>query len=146
MQRFHGCPTVSRQGAVDTLSRKAANRTKVRLRVSSFARLLVGLAALCLILGGAHWSRAGNAPHGDAIPHFEAAAAAAQVWVADQPSDTSSVSGGLPYGLGPLWTAALLSLWIGLLCGRMIGRQVLDKALRALRPAEALVGVVELRL
>jgi hypothetical protein len=134
------------KAAVDTRYQAPANCTKVRLRISSFARLLVGLAALCLLLGGAHWSRAGHAPLGDAIPHFEVAAVAAPAWVSDQPSDTSSVLDGLPHGLGPLWIMAMVSLGIGLLCGRMIGRQILDGTLRAPRPAEALVGVVELRL
>ncbi|MFT3830975.1 MAG: hypothetical protein QM691_14830 [Opitutaceae bacterium] len=118
----------------------------MRIRFSSVARLLVGLVALCLILGGANWVRTGHAPHGDAVPHFEATAAVSQVWVADQPSSTSSVSAGLQFGPVPLWTAAIASLWLGLYCGRWAGGQRRGRSRRAPSPTEALVGVVELRL
>jgi hypothetical protein len=45
----------------------------------------------------------------------------------------------------PLWVVAILGLWLGLLSGRafLIPEET---APRALRPAEALAGVVELRL
>jgi hypothetical protein len=117
----------------------------VRVRISSFVRLLVGLAVLCLILGGAHWPLSTQTPRGDADPHFEAATATAQVWIADQPADSSSVPLGQMHTATPFWVGVLLSMSIGLLCIHAL-RSLHRAALQLPRTAGALVGIVELRI
>lgn len=117
----------------------------MRVRLSSFARLLAILVALCLILGGAYWPRAADKPRADAIPHFETATSTIQVWVTDQPTDSASVPVGPLHASSPLSMVAILGLWIGILSGRAFLLPE-ETAPRVLRPAEALAGVVELRL